>query len=75
MNDRYDFKGYKIRTREGLTGYVAPEIRGYFEQQCLASGFRVVPGHWPSMETREDVDEWIEKQNELLRWLEECPEE
>lgn len=25
-----------------------------------------MPGHWPTMETKKDVDNWIQEQNELL---------
>lgn len=38
---------------------VAPEIEEYFKVQYDKSGFRVVPGHWPEMKTKADVDEWI----------------
>lgn len=55
-----DDRGYKITTYEGHTGYVAPEIADYFTEQYNKSEIKVVPGHWPSMETKEDVDSWIE---------------
>lgn len=46
-------------TYEGHTGYVNPEIKEYFEEQYSQCGIKVVPGHWPSMNTKEDVDKWI----------------
>lgn len=38
---------------------VAPEIEDYFVEQYKKTGIRVVPGHWPEMKTKEDVDRWI----------------
>ncbi|HGF8065787.1 TPA: recombinase RecT [Enterococcus faecium] len=60
-----DDRGYKITTYEGHTGYVAPEIADYFTEQYNKSEIKVVPGHWPSMETKEDVDSWIESLKEM----------
>ena len=39
---------------------VAPKIEDYFLEQYNKCGVRVVPGHWPEMRTKKDVDEWIE---------------
>lgn len=60
---KYDDKGHPITTHEGHSGYIAPEIKEYFRHQYLSQGIRVVPGHWPSMETKEDVDQWISSLN------------
>ncbi len=38
---------------------IAPEIEDYFEEQYENCGIKVVPGHWPEMKTKEDVDKWI----------------
>jgi hypothetical protein len=38
---------------------VDPEIEEYFLDQYEKAGFSVVPGHWPDMKTKEDVDAWI----------------
>ncbi|HAQ41551.1 MAG TPA: hypothetical protein DCM73_12465 [Clostridiales bacterium] len=48
---------------------VAPEIEKYFVERYKKCGVRVVPGHWPEMKTKEDVDRWIEllkKSEEML---------
>lgn len=60
MKNKYDEKGHEIKTYEGYTGYIAPEIKDYFKEKYLAQDIRVVPGHWPSMETKKDVDDWLE---------------
>lgn len=65
VEKKYDEKGYEITTYEGYTGYIAPEIEAYFEQEYQKAGIKVVPGHWPSMETREDVDEWVASLKEM----------
>lgn len=40
-------------------GYINPEIAEYFKEEYSKSGIRVVPGHWPPMNTRKDVDDWV----------------
>lgn len=40
---------------------VAQEIEAYFVEQYGKSQMRVVPGHWPEMKTKKDVDKWLEK--------------
>ncbi|WP_445448716.1 recombinase RecT [Enterococcus faecalis] len=57
---RTDDKGHEVTTYEGHTGYIAPDIQEYFEQEYAKSGVKVVPGHWPSMETEAEVDHWLE---------------
>lgn len=57
---KYDERGHKVTTYEGHTGYIAPGIKEYFKEKYLAQAIRVVFGHWPSMETKADVDEWID---------------
>lgn len=44
---------------------VDPEIEDYFIEQYKKVSVQVVPGHWPKMKTKEDVDKWI-KRTELL---------
>lgn len=50
---------------------VAPEIEAYFIEQYEKQETRVVPGHWPQMRTKEDVDSWIEDL-EIMRKVFEC---
>jgi hypothetical protein len=45
---------------------INPEIEEYFIEQYKKSGFRVVPGHWPEMNTKEDVDDWINIKQKVL---------
>ncbi|MGA4724184.1 hypothetical protein [Carnobacterium maltaromaticum] len=59
MTDSFDSKGHKITTYEGHRGFVSPEIKDYFKEKYLSQGVRVVPGHWPTMQTEADVDKWI----------------
>lgn len=40
-------------------GYIHPDVADYFEQQYNAQPIKVVPGHWPNMYTKEDVDKWL----------------
>lgn len=42
-----------------MTYNIAPEIEDYFWYQYENCGIKVVPGHWPAMNVREDVDKWI----------------
>lgn len=35
------------------------EVQKYFLAKYQKAGFRVVPGHWPDFESKEQVDEWI----------------
>ncbi|WP_314063496.1 hypothetical protein [uncultured Vagococcus sp.] len=57
---KFEERGHKVTTHEGHTGYVAPEIKEYFVEKYMEQPIRVVPGHWPSMETKQDVDKWID---------------
>ncbi|MFW3588066.1 hypothetical protein [Vagococcus fluvialis] len=66
---RYDERGRRITTYEGYTGYVDDSIREYFLEQYEKQDWKVVPGHWPTMETKEDVDNWITSQNELMETI------
>lgn len=47
------------KEKEGNIYKIAPEIEDYFIEQYGKSDIRVVPGHWPVMKTKEDVDKWI----------------
>lgn len=42
------------------------EIEEYFEKQYAKSSFRVVPGHWPEMKTKKEVDEWISNMERMV---------
>lgn len=42
-----------------MTHNIAPEIDEYFWEKYNKCGIKVVPGHWPVMTTKEDVDRWI----------------
>ncbi|MDT2759301.1 phage recombination protein Bet [Enterococcus xiangfangensis] len=35
------------------------DVESYFNEQYEKLGIKVVPGHWPEMKTKEDVDNWI----------------
>lgn len=50
---------------------VAPEIEKYFLQRYEKQDMRVVPGHWPPMKTKEDIDSWIDEL-ETIRKVSEC---
>jgi hypothetical protein len=45
--------------RESNIYKIAPEVEDYFIKQYAKSNVTVVPGHWPVMKTKEDVDRWI----------------
>ncbi len=66
----FDSRGKKITTYEGHTGYIEPSIKEYFEEQYSKQSWRVVPGHWPTMETKKDVDNWIRNKNIIMEILE-----
>lgn len=68
--NKYDERGYRVTTTEGFTGYVSEDIKDYFFEMYLKQDWNVVPGHWPTMETKEDVDTWIESMNNLLERIE-----
>lgn len=40
-------------------GVIHPDVEDYFIEKYEAHPINVVPGHWPDMNTKEDVDEWI----------------
>lgn len=64
-----DSKGHKITTHEGFSGYINPKVADYFEEKYSQASFKVVPGHWPSMETEKDVDEWINKMENITKMI------
>ena len=43
------------------------EIENYFYQQYENSSFRVVPGHWPEFKSKEEVDRWIELNEQIWK--------
>lgn len=69
QRERYDERGKRITTFEGFTGYVDESVEEYFNEQYGKQDWNVIPGHWPTMETKEDVDNWIQEQNELLEMV------
>lgn len=42
------------------------EVWKYFWARYRKCDFRVVPGHWPDFESKEDVDKWIQSNEKLL---------
>ena len=46
---------------------VSPDIEEYFLQQYEKQDMRVVPGHWLEMNTKQDVDKWIEGLNAMKK--------
>ena len=61
-----DERGHQITTREGYTGFIDAEVKNYFFEKYFEQDWKVVAGHWPSMESKQDVDEWIESMNSLM---------
>lgn len=37
----------------------ANEVMEYFAEQYEKADFRVVPGHWPSFNSKEEIDDWL----------------
>ena len=35
------------------------EVRKYFHEEYNKINVKVVPGHWPNFNTKDEVDEWI----------------
>ena len=64
-----DNKGHKITTHEGFSGYVHPDVENYFVEKYNQASFKVVPGHWPSMESEKDVDDWIDSMEKLTNMV------
>lgn len=54
---------------------VDPEVEDYFNEQYEKVGIKVVPGHWPEMKTKEDVDDWIKNLNMIDETLGEMIDE
>lgn len=69
MYNEFDERGHRITTFEGHTGYLDEDIKEYFYEQYTKQEWNVVPGHWPSMENKEDVDIWINNMNELMNHI------
>lgn len=70
LYNKFDEKGHRVTTYEGFTGYIAEDMKEYFYEMYLKQDWNVVPGHWPSMETERDVDEWIDSMNDFFDSLE-----
>lgn len=47
------------------------DAKEYFIQEYLKQDIRVVPGHWPDFATKEEVDDWLEKQNKHYKLFDE----
>jgi nitrogen regulatory protein PII-like uncharacterized protein len=45
------------------------DVYDYFIQQYEKASFRVVPGHWPDFESKEDVDKWIKMTQDMLNFF------
>ena len=45
------------------------EVQEYFFKKYEKAGFRVVPGHWPDFNSKEDVDKWIHGMEEMERFF------
>lgn len=66
MYTKLDERGHRVTTFEGYTGYIAEDVKDYFYEQYFQQDWDVVPGHWPSMESKKDVDSWIAQITEML---------
>ncbi|MDK2824084.1 MAG: hypothetical protein PWQ67_1923 [Clostridia bacterium] len=42
------------------------EVKEYFIQQYKKVKFRAVPSHWPDFKTKEEVDQWISKMENIM---------
>lgn len=41
------------------------DIQEYFSEKYKGASFRVVPGHWPNFQSKEEVDRWIDNMEAL----------
>lgn len=51
----YKFYDEEYRIKQDNTD----DVFEYFKEQYEKASFRVVPGHWPDFESKEEVDRWI----------------
>jgi len=42
------------------------EVMAYFFKRYENASFRVVPGHWPDFQTKEEVDEYIDATDKIM---------
>lgn len=42
------------------------EVTAYFFERYEKASFRVVPGHWPDFQTKEEVDEYIDATEKIM---------
>jgi len=42
------------------------EVMAYFFERYEKASFRVVPGHWPDFQTKEEVDEYIDATEKII---------
>lgn len=42
------------------------EVMAYFFEKYENASFRVVPGHWPDFQTKEEVDEYIDATEKIM---------
>lgn len=54
---------------------IDPEVEAYFNEQYEKVGIKVVPGHWPEMKTKADVDKWIKNIKLVDQMLDDSVEE
>jgi hypothetical protein len=43
------------------------EVMTYFFERYERASFRVVPGHWPNFKTKEEVDEYIDTTEKIMK--------
>ena len=46
------------------------EVYKYFMEQYKNAKFRVVPGHWPDFQNKEEVDQWVKFGNGMEKLIE-----
>lgn len=50
---------YPVRATKEKRAPKLTEIEEYFFRQYEKASFRVVPGHWPTFKSKEEVDRWL----------------
>lgn len=48
---------------------IPPDVKAYYNDQLEKSGLRMVPGHYPVLMTKEEVDEFIEMKTQVFKEL------
>lgn len=60
---------YPERETKIKPGPKLSEIEEYFWQKYENASFRVVPGHWPDFQSKEEVDKWIEDNDKMTKYF------